>query len=118
MPDSDQKHKEIMKALEKQDEVLRNISLRQDDHEKRQNDHEKIDKERFDQIPVKPTEEEVLRQKQEFEESVERVMKKVLFSGSKWTYRAIIVVAILFGSIITIGGGLKWLLALIGFTRS
>ncbi len=48
---------------------------------------------------------------------VEKAMKNVLFGSGKWTYRAIIVIAVIVGSLITIGGGFKMLLSWLGFTK-
>lgn len=96
----DAKHKEIMDVLEQQNQVLKGISTRQDNHEK-------LDDERFQKIPTT----------EDIEKVVEATMKKVLFSSSKWTYRGIIVIAVLFGSLAAIGGGLKVVLAWFGFSK-
>lgn len=96
----DVRHKEILAILEKQNEMLKGISSRQDKHEQ-------ADTERFESIPNKV----------DIKEVVEETMKEVFYSGSKWTYRTIIVVAVIFGSLIAIGGGLKMVLAWFGFNR-
>ncbi len=98
--ESDLKHKEIIDRLTAQDEVLKGISTRQDNHEKN-------DDNRFNAIPSKD----------DMRAVVETTMKEVLFSGSKWTYRAIIVIAVLFGSILTIFGGFKAILMWFGFQK-
>lgn len=101
MNHDEQKHKEIM-------DTLKAIALRIDDHEV-------LDTKRFSEVVTKPTPEEIQKNKEEFEESVQNAMTKALFSTSKWTYRTLIVVAIIFGSLATIGVGLKTILGWVGF---
>lgn len=86
-------HKEIMAGIQR-------ITERQDNHEKN-------DDARFNAIPSK----------EDMKTVVEDTMKEVLFSTSKWTYRAIIVIAVLFGSLLTIGGGFKLVLGWFGFIK-
>lgn len=64
-----------------------------------------------------PTEEEKKKQQEEFDERIEQAMKKAIYGGSQWGYKALIVTAVIVGSLITIFGGFKWFLGIIGFTR-
>ncbi len=94
------KHKEIMETLEKQNEMLKGISSRQDKHEAN-------DDARFNAIPSK----------NELEVLMEDTMRKVFFGLSKGTYGWIKILAVIIGSLAVIGGGLKWLIGYFGFTR-
>lgn len=53
--------------------------------------------------------------KEDIEEIVRKTLIDVLFKAGRGTKAIIVTVAIVFGSIAVISGGVKWLLGLIGF---
>lgn len=88
-----ERHKEIM-------DTLKDISLRQDTHEK-------LDNERFKNV-MNPDQLEVL---------MEGTMRKVFFGLGQGTLFWIKTIAIVIGALTVIGGGTKWFIGWIGYTR-
>lgn len=97
----DHKHKEIMDTLKDISDKMKN--------------HEDLDNKRFANVVTKPTEREIKEQQLALEISVENAMKKAISDSGKWSYRALIVVAVIFASITTILVGFKTILGWIGF---
>ncbi len=64
-----------------------------------------------------PTDEEKEEQEKIFDERIEQAMKKAIYGGGRWSYQALIVIAVIVGSVITIFGGFRWFAGLLGFTR-
>lgn len=58
-----------------------------------------------------------LATKEEISLIVKETMKEVMFEVGKGTKAVIVTMAIILGSLAVIGGGFKWLLALIGFHK-
>lgn len=53
-----------------------------------------------------------------FDDKIEAAMKKALLSTSKWSYQALLIAAGVIGALVVIGGGFKFILQWIGFTRT
>lgn len=58
----------------------------------------------------------LLPTKDDIKEVVREALLETLFTTGKWTKIGLITAATVIGSVAVIGGGLKWLLGLIGFT--
>lgn len=65
----------------------------------------------------KKTPEEKVEEDKEFDDRIQASMKKAIYGTSKWAYGALLVTAVVVGSLITIFGGFKTILAWLGFTR-
>lgn len=88
------------------------VQWQKDHQEEDDNTHKQLNG-RFDSmessISLLPTKDEVA-------EVVRQTLLDTLFKTGKWTKLGIITAATIIGSLVVIGGGLKWILGLIGFS--
>lgn len=95
------------------EEKLGEISQWQRDHQEDDDNAHKQLNGRFDAMESSIS---LLPTKEEMENVVRQTLLDTLFKTGKWTKFGIITAATIIGSLVVIGGGLKWLLGLIGFS--